>query len=187
MNEVATDRFAREAVAVFHSADDLQAAIDELLSSGFDRAELNLLAGEDTVAEKLGHLYEKVSDEEDDPNAPRTAYVSPEAFGDAEGGVLGALMYLPAVLASGAVVASGGGLAAAAAAAALGAGGGGLIGSMLARFIGEHHAHYLQAQLEKGGLLLWVLTPTDAKETCAVDILSRHAGDDVHVHGVRKK
>jgi hypothetical protein len=39
----------REAVGVFPSAGYLQAAIDELLSSGFRRAELSLLAGEDVV------------------------------------------------------------------------------------------------------------------------------------------
>jgi hypothetical protein len=44
----------REAVGVFASEHDLQAAIDELLSSGFHRAELSLLASESAVKEKLG-------------------------------------------------------------------------------------------------------------------------------------
>ena len=44
----------REAVGVFTSENDLQAAIDELLSSGFHRAELSLLASEEAVNEKLG-------------------------------------------------------------------------------------------------------------------------------------
>ena len=39
--------------------DDLQAAIDELLSSGFHRAELSLLAGEHAVNEKLGGGFAK--------------------------------------------------------------------------------------------------------------------------------
>ena len=38
----------------------LQSAIDELLSSGFHRAELSLLASEHAVVEKLGHQYTKV-------------------------------------------------------------------------------------------------------------------------------
>ena len=49
----------REAVAVFETAETLQAAIDELLISGFNRAELSLLAGEHAVEEKLGHHYTK--------------------------------------------------------------------------------------------------------------------------------
>ncbi|WP_036281838.1 hypothetical protein [Methylocystis sp. ATCC 49242] len=52
----------REVVGVFTDADTLQAAIDELMSSGFDRAEISLLAGEKAVDEKLGHKYKKVTE-----------------------------------------------------------------------------------------------------------------------------
>ena len=58
----------REAVAVFEDEDTLVAAADELMSSGFDRAELSLVAGEAAVSEKLGHLYERVEKEEDRMN-----------------------------------------------------------------------------------------------------------------------
>ena len=117
-NEAATE-FSREAVGVFETADSLQAAIDELLSSGFNRAEISLLAGEEAVQEKLGHIYENAAAAEDDLDAPRAAYVSPESVGDAEGGVIGILTYIPATLAAGAIVASGGTIAAAAAATAI--------------------------------------------------------------------
>lgn len=179
------NQFSRETVAVFHTADALQAAIDELLSSGFNRAEISLLAGEKAVDEQLGHIYKRASEAEDDPDAPRTAYIAPETFGDAEGAVLGALIYVPALIATGAVVASGGTIAAAAVAAAIGGGGGGIVGGILAAMIGEHHAKAVHDQLEKGGLLLWVQTPDEEREKLAVDILSRHSGDDVHVHGIR--
>ncbi len=97
----------REAVGVFDDVETLQAAIDELESSGFDRAELSLLAGEHVVEEKLGHLYEKVSELEDDPKVPRAAYVSTETIGDAEGALIGGLMYVGATAAAGAIVATG--------------------------------------------------------------------------------
>lgn len=42
----------QEAVGVFTSANDLQEAIDELQSSGFHRAELSLLANEESVERK---------------------------------------------------------------------------------------------------------------------------------------
>jgi hypothetical protein len=126
-------RTVREAVGVFHSAEELQAAIDELLRSGFHRAELSLLASEDAVDQKLGHRYRKVSSLADDPIIPRAAYVSPEAIGGAEGGLIGVLMYVGAVAAAGAIVASGGTLTAAILGAALTGGAGGLIGSLLAR------------------------------------------------------
>jgi hypothetical protein len=172
----------REAVGVFHDPDSLQEAIDELLSSGFDRRELSLLASEHAIEAKLGHRYRKVAELEDDPRAPRTAYVSLESIGDAEGGLIGGLMYLGAVVAGGAMVASGGTLAGAFLAAAMAGSAGGLFGSALARLIDYHHADYLQRQLEKGGLLLWVRTRDLEHEQRAKRILERHSGEDVHVH-----
>jgi hypothetical protein len=172
----------REVVGVFSHHEDFQDAVDELLSTGFHRAELSMLASEHTVQEKLGHLYAKVGSLVDDPTAPRTAYVSPEAIGDAEGGVIGALMYVGAVAAAGAVVASGGTLAAAISAAAVTGGAGGFIGSLLARWVGDHHARYLQEQIVRGGLLLWVRTPNVDDELRAAAILRKHSGRDVHAH-----
>ena len=69
-------RTVREAVGVFNRPGDLQDAIDELLSSGFHRSELSLLATEQAVDEKLGHWYERFSALADDPTVPRAAYVS---------------------------------------------------------------------------------------------------------------
>ncbi len=174
----------REAVGVFDDAEGLQAAIDELLESGFDRAYISLLASEATVERELGHRYDRVADAEDDSTIPRTAYVSPETLGDAEGGAIGVLMYIGATAAAGAVVASGGTLAAILSAAALAGGAGGLVGSLLARWLDRRHASYLQEQLDRGGLLLWVRTVDEAHERRAVEILARHSGRDVHVHGL---
>jgi hypothetical protein len=182
-SDQATD-VSREAVGIFHSPEGLQGAIDELLSSGFHRAELSLLASELAVEEKLGHRYARVDVLADDPAVPRAAYVSTEAIGDAEGALIGGLVYVGATVATGAVVASGGTLLAVIAGAALAGGAGGLIGSVLARWLGDHHAHYLQEQIERGGLLLWVRTWDAAKEERAVEILTKYSGEKVHVHGL---
>lgn len=174
----------REAVGVFNTPEALQGAIDELLSSGFDRAHLSLLASEEAVDAKLGHHYAKSKELEDDPNVPRTAYTSTESVGDAEGGLVGALVYVGATAAAGAVVATGGTLAAVIASAAVAGGAGGLIGSILARWVGDTHAHHLQEQLEHGGLLLWVRTTDSEHEKRAVEILAKHSGRDVHSHNL---
>jgi len=172
----------REIVGIFHLADDLQDAVDELLSCGFDRAELSLLAGEHAVREKLGSRYTKVSGLADNPETPRMAYVSDEALGWAEGSLISGLLYVGATVAAGAVLVSGGSLAVAIAAAALSGGTGGLIGSILARWVGHQHAHYLEDQLEKGGLLLWVRVWDVADCERAIRILRKHCGENVHVH-----
>ncbi len=180
--EIRTATPLREAVAVFHDAEALQAVIDELQSSGFDRAEISLLASEEAVEDKLGHRYRKAAALEDDPKVPRAAYISLESIGDAEGALIGGLSYIGALAAGGAAVVSGGTLAGAYLAAALVGGAGGLFGSALARLFDYHHADYLQDQLEKGGLLLWVRTRDAAHEQRALGILRRHSGADVHLH-----
>ena len=172
----------REAVAVFQNEDDLQAAIDELLSHGFDRAAISLLASEHAVEEKLGHSYQKVTDLEDDQDAPRAAFVSTESIGDAEGALIGAPLYIAATATVGAILVSGGTLAAAIAGAAVAGGAGAYVGSVLAKLLDDQHVHHLEEQLERGGLLLWVRTRDTRGENRAVDILGRHSGKDVHVH-----
>ena len=177
-------RTVREAVGVFDSAESLQNAIDELLSSGFNRAEVSLLASESAVEAKLAHKYRKSSELEDDVRVPRAAYVSTESVGDAEGAVIGGLMYVGASVLMGPVAFAGGTLVAITTAAAFGAAAGGLIGTILAQLVGDHHAQHLQEQLDHGGLLLWVRVWDAEKEKCAVEILTKHSGRDVHVHAL---
>ena len=174
----------REAVGVFATADALQEAIDELMSSGFDRAELSLLASERAVEGKLGHKYRRIAELEDNATVPRHCYVSIESIGDAEGGLIGGLLYVGAVAAAGAIVASGGTLAAAVAGAVAAGGASGIVGSVLARLVGHHHSEFLQEQLRQGGLLLWVRTRDAEHERRAVAILRKHSGRDVHVHAL---
>ncbi|GER08690.1 hypothetical protein GCM10007972_26690 [Iodidimonas muriae] len=173
----------REAVAVFETVETLQEAIDDLLSSNFDRAELSLLAGEHAVEEKLGHVYKKIEELEDDPNVPTVAYISTESIGDAKGALIGAPMYIAACTAAGIAIAVGGPLAAAITAGAAAGGAGAIIGGVLASIVGKHHADYLHEQLEHGGLILWVRTKDAEHEERAKRILAKHSAHDVHVHG----
>lgn len=172
----------REAVGVFPSERTLQAAVDDLLSHGFDRSELSLLAPLSSVQKELGHGFASVTELEDDATVPTTAYISTDTIGDAEGGVFGGFIYVGALATLTAVVASGGAIGAAIIAAAAGGIGGGAIGGALAKIIGQHHADYVEEQLERGGLLLWVRTWNAADEKHAIEILANHSGSDVHVH-----
>jgi hypothetical protein len=171
-----------EAVAVFHDVPSFQAAIDDLLLAGFDHGDINVLAHEDTVTSKLGREYQSTDEFEDSTEAPRIGFVPEETIGDAEGAVIGAGVYVPAIAGSLAVVASGGTMLGAFAAAAIAGGAGGLIGAALARFIGNEHAKHLDQHLHRGGLLLWVRTCDAEREKKALEILRRHSGHDVHLH-----
>jgi hypothetical protein len=176
------DVTSREAVAVFHDENSLQSAVDELLISGFDRSAVSLLAGQHAVEARLHHSYGKVAELEDDPGVPRIAYMGSDSRTEAKGVVVGGLAYVGAVASAGAVVASGGTILAALLAVTVAGGLGGLIGAALAKIIAEHHAQYLQTQLEKGGLVLWVALANADQESRALEILKRRAADDVHIH-----
>lgn len=174
----------REAVAAFHQTSAFEAAIDDLEQNGFDRADISLLAGERAVRDKLHRYFVSTDDAEDDPDVPRVAYVSREAVGDAEGALIGGGLYLAAIPTALAMVAGGGPLGAAFITALLAGGVGMGIGSALARIVGHRYADYLAHQLDSGGILLWVRTTSAEREKKAVEILKRHSGEDVHVHGL---
>jgi len=173
---------SHEAVGVFKTAEEFQAAADALLSSGFDRADLSLLASVHAVEEKLGHIYRRVETLEDDPKVPRTAYVSDDAIGEAQGALISSLTFVGAVGAAGATVAAGGALVGTILAAAMLGGAAGLIGSTLGKMVAQHHADHLGAQLEKGGLLLWVRTRDPDHEVRAEGTMRKHGARDVHIH-----
>lgn len=173
-----------EAVGVFNDADHLQAALDDLQEHGFMRQELSILADDKAVKEKLGRIYKRVEDAEDDAAAPRTIFVPNETMGEAEGTAIGLPLYIAAVTATGIVVASGGTILSAIIAATAAGAAGAAFGSILASFIAKHHADYIQAQIDKGGLLLWVHLRSPDLEKTAKDILTKHAAHDVHIHEI---
>jgi hypothetical protein len=180
--EVRAEPGVREAVGVFHKVDDLQVAIEALLSSGFDRAELSLLASDHAVAAKLGNVSFREAELEDDPTVPRAVYVSPAAMGAAEGGLVGALAYVGGVATAAVIALAGGPITVIVLGAVLAGGAGGLVGTGLAKWVGHRRATYFQDQIDRGGLLLWVRTWDAHREQKAVEILGRHSASDVHVH-----
>jgi hypothetical protein len=176
-----------EAVAVFHDVESFEAAIDNLLAAGFDHADINVLAHEDTIASKLGPTHKSTAEFEDDPEVPRIGYIPNETIGNAEGAVIGAGVYVPAMFGGLAVAASGGTLLGVFVAAAVAGGAGGLIAAALARYIGHEHAKHLDQHLHHGGLLLWVRTRDAECEERALEILRRHSANDVHLHQIPER
>jgi hypothetical protein len=176
-----------EAVAVFHDVESFHAAIDDLQPAGFDHADINVLAHEDTIRSKLGPMCKSTAEFEDDPDAPRIGYIPNETIGNAEGAVIGAGVYLPAMFGGLAVAASGGTLLGVFAAAVIAGGAGGLLGAALARYIGHEHAKHLDQHLHHGGLLLWIRTRDAEREKQALEILRRHSAHDVHLHQIPKR
>lgn len=172
----------RQIIGVFDNADDMHHALEALQKAGFNRSEMSLIANELTIDEKLGHIYRKTEDLENDPATPRIAYTSPDPTGDAEGALIGAPMYVAAFTTAGIMVAAGGPMVATIA-AILGAGGAGAAaGGVLAKLFGKQHSDKVQQKLEDGGLLLAVRSDDDRQEEKAHQILSKHSNDDVFIY-----
>jgi len=172
----------REVTGLFHDERTMQTAVDELLIAGFDRSACSLLADPQAVEKGLGHTYERTAELEDEPRALRIHYAGRDSRIEAEGLIIGVPGYVGGVLSAGILAATG----APALTVALGTAAIGLacavIGALFASQIGRHHRHYLDAQLARGGLLLWVRVKDASQEKLAGDILIRHAAEDVHGH-----
>ena len=171
----------REAVAVFDDVSSLESAVDDLRAAGFAKDQISLLAGHETVEQTLGHMYQRVEEMEDDPAAPRTAFVSGKSMDARENRLLGSLTILPTMIAAGTVVATAGAVAAAVVATAVA---GALLGTVFAHWMDRRHADWLQEQLDRGGILIWVRTPTEEDERRALAVLTRYSAHDVHIHEI---
>ena len=174
----------REALAVFQSAERLEAAASELLTAGFDRADLDLMTTVETAKEKLAGQYEPTEDLGKTPNAPHRAFIGKEDKTLLLAGVFGVLTYIGATAAALGVVASGGAVALAAAAALAGGAAAGGLGALITKLIGREPAQALQEQMAQGGLVLSVRVRTPEHEKRAEDILRKHGGTQVRVQEV---
>ncbi|CAA7624542.1 hypothetical protein [Magnetospirillum sp. UT-4] len=174
------DALAREVVGLFPDPRTMEAAVQELLSSGFDHGDLSLLATEGVVREQLGHRLDDSVAAADDPDSPRRGWVAPETRTEGRGALGSALGYLGAVTALGLVFATGGGAAVAVGAALLGAGAGAGAGFGLGRLFDRRLADEFERQLETGGILIWVRCRDTAAEARAVSVLTGHGAHHVH-------
>lgn len=168
-----------EIAGVFGSREDLDGAVDDLLLTGFDRADIDLMASRDAVREKLGKIYIATEELPDIRSVPRRAYV---ARHDATGAlvlVAGVLTTVGVTAAALSIVASGGALALALAASAIGG-----AGALIARHLGRERAKELETQMTAGGLVLWVRTRSAEREAKAQQILRDHGAQAVRVHEI---
>lgn len=171
----------REVVGLFAEPHALEAAVQDLLTQGFDHADLSVLAKEKVVRERLGHRLDDMVRSADDPDLPRRAWVEPESRMEGRGALASVLGYFGAVTALSLTFATGGAAAAAIGAALVGAGAGAGLGAGLGKLFDQRLVREFQHQIEQGGILLWVRVAGDAQcEARATDILVRHGGHHVH-------
>ncbi len=169
---------AREVVGLFAKPADLQAAIDQLMLGGIDRAQISVLGKRTHVG---GHLFGK--DEKDGPQA----VADEDSFTEIEAATVGVPIYLLGVGGMAVVIASGGSLALGIGALMLGGAAGGGLGGMLAHAIGMKHRETIAEQVKRGGMLLWVQPRNAAQEQAATAVLEHNHATDVHVHEISRE
>ena len=177
-------RTGRETVGLFRDATAFQDAVDDLLLRGFDRSLLSLVAHEAAVGRALGHLFDHSHTAADDPAIPRIPFVGMRSRSVMRTMAVSTLASVGVCAVAGGVVASGGTVVLAFAAGAAVGGASGALGVAAGRIMQRRHARHLLWQLERGGILLWVTTPTAELESVATEILQRHGADHVHAHDV---
>jgi len=172
----------REAVGIFEDHKAFEKAIEDLLSAGFDRADISLLASQSAVEDKLGHRYERTADVAEKEGVPRISLIPKSDVGNAQGLLIGGLIYVGALAVAGPIIVAGGSIAAAIAAGLAAGGAGGVVGGFLGKLVGDQHSKLIEEQLTRGGLVVWVRLRDAAHETRALDILRNHGAVEVDAH-----
>lgn len=176
----------REAVGVFDDDEHLLAAIDDLEVAQFQRKDFSVLGNEMDMRRTYGVPHRNPYNIEDDAEAPRGVYVMPEERSLAEASLVGGGIIFSVVLFGpflGADMAMPGTALVLLTLAIMG----GVVGWMAVLGLRHLRQRRTKGQLRKGGMLLWVNTPTPEHERTARDILERNGAHDVHINVVEKQ
>src|SRR5579875_1347805 len=174
----------REVAGVFRTPERLEGAIDALLLSGFDRADIDTSSGEEALREHFGETAIPAEELAEVPGAPRQPFYARE---DVIAPVLipaAIAAFVVAAIAAYLVIAAGGGAGSAAIAAALAAAGAGAAGAMTVRRAQRRHLDRLQRRSRAAGLVLWVRARSPDEEEKAARILRDKGGEAVRIHEI---
>ena len=174
----------REVAGVFRARDAMDEAVTALLSSGFDRADIDVVVGAE-ARERLGGAKVAAEELPEVPAAPRQPLVAREDVVLVWSLVLSILIFVGAGFAAWLVVKSGGELIWAGIAAAIGAVAAGWLGAQLARAFARKRIRYLEAQLLTRELVLLVRVRSAEEEAKATEILLDHGAQAVRPHEIK--
>jgi hypothetical protein len=178
-NRVLETETVREVAGLFESRAGVQSTIDNLLLAGFDRADLGLMAGVDS----LRHVLRKVSIsiEELEGTSSRGAPVLPREVVAVQAMIVGTVGFFAAAGAAWISIASGAGTVLAVIASAIaGCIAAALGGFVFARRFRPKDVVVLDDTL-RGGVVLWVRVRTTDQEAEARQILATHGARSVRV------
>ena len=173
----------REVAGVFRRREAMDEAVTTLLSSGFDRADIDVMVGAE-ARERLRGAKIAAKELPDVPLAPRQPVIAGEDVILVWSLVLSIVIFAGAGFAAWLVVKSGGELIWAGIAAAIGAIAAGLVGAQLARAFARKRIRHLEAQLMSRELVLLVRVRAAEEEAKATEILLGHGAQAVRPHEI---
>jgi hypothetical protein len=175
----------REVTGIFHSRLALDVAAGELLLMGFDRADVDVVAGIDEIYKKLGVPYVAHEELADVPHAPRRHLIAGEdvtVFRVVLASTLGAIAAGATIFVMSFSDASNAEIGVAAALVGVVAAGAGFL--LATRIFGRDEARGLDSLLARRGLILWVRVRSPEQEALAQEILLAHRAEAVRVHEI---
>jgi hypothetical protein len=174
----------REVAGVFHSRRAVEAAFEDLLLNGFDRADIDRLASLDEVRRRL-KVYVSPEEAADLTPTPRRPIFSPDditAGVAVTGSMVGAAVGIAVVFV---ILASGGdGRSAGIAGTLAGIGAGWIAALLLARMFRRDQLRGLDWIEFDRGIILWVRVRSAEHEAMAQDILRRNGGHAIRTHEI---
>lgn len=171
-----------EVVGLFRSADAVESAISALVSAGWDRSELSLLAQKSAINSTPPIGGATAEQAADDPETTRAPVVSEPDIQQARTLATSLAGVTAAFLAAGATVLTGGATLVAVIGAAAAGGGAAVAVEALGQWVGHSRAEFLDQQIKRGGIMLWVMLRTPDQEARAREILTRHGAEIIHAH-----
>lgn len=173
----------REAVGLFDSETDMQAAVDDLETHGFSNAAISRPVAPAAIEAAVHRKIHSVDEIEDDATVPREAYLDVDSNTERATFILMIPIYIAFLVAAGIAAAHGlevwQGVIISLMLGAMGA----LLGGYFVYRISKRRSERERLEQAWGGLLLWVRTGSPSQEQKAITILRRNAGRDVHLHG----
>ena len=151
----------REVVALFETRESFDRAVQELLSGGFDREDISVLAS-----------HTSLEAAETRPASPRDEALT---------GLVGELKYAFPLTTAGLIAMVGGPITAPLAALVAAGLGGIAIKDYLDELTSHPDTDEFAHALETGGVILWVLVEDEEDERLAGTILERDGGKNVHL------
>jgi hypothetical protein len=187
-NELLGTVRVREVVGTVKDKEALDRLAADLTQSGFDRADIDLMASRTTVMRTLGSYYTVPVAAAEHPDAPRRHLIRPDDVTTTTALVFGTLITIGSLGAALPILASGGALAAAAAAGVAGGAAMTALAEVIkSRLVSSGEDTDLEEELRMSGLVVMVRVHDQEKEHMAREIMRRCGASHIHVHEVELK